>query len=378
MKLLIVSHPSVVPVNQELFARVEADSGWRLSIVVPSRWKSEYGQRRPVRSRHFAGRLIPTPVALSGNIPLHAYLGRLRRTIARERPDAIYVQHEAYGVATFQTFAANRRSRNVPIGFFSCQNLVKRYPWPFSALERFVYQHANFAFPVSAAVATVLRTKGYRGPAAVLPFSIDTSTYSPGGDTTRAHRNGPLTVGYVGRLATSKGIDTLLAAIELVGGGKVRAVIAGDGPAAEPLRRQASQLGLDDRVRWTGYVPHDRTPEHYRALDLVVVPSRTTASWKEQFGRVVIEALACGVPVVTSDSGELPHLVETSGGGWTFPEGDAPALAQLLTELTERRDDLAERGTRGRLSVQRDFDVRVVASRFVEGITSACGRESRG
>ena len=74
----------------------------------------------------------------------------------------------------------------------------------------------------------------------------------------------------------------------------------------------------------------------YAQLDVLVLPSRTTPTWKEQFGRVIVEALWCGVPVVGSDSGEIPWLIGLTGGGLMFPEGDHAALAGGSTRLRGR------------------------------------------
>ena len=102
---------------------------------------------------------------------------------------------------------------------------------------------------------------------------------------------------------------------------------------------------------------HDQMARGYAQLDVLVLPSHTTPTWKEQFGRVIIEALWCGVPVVGSDSGEIPWLIELTGGGLVFAEGDADALAARLRELRaapELREQLAQTG---RAAVERLFSV---------------------
>jgi glycosyltransferase involved in cell wall biosynthesis len=374
MRLLVVSHPCIVPSNQALFARVAARHGWQITLVTPARWRTEYGSRSAATNADFKGRVRTVEVALSGNIPLHFYRARLSRLLAEERPDAIYVHHEAYAAATFQVFWAARGFRQIPIGFFSCQNIRKRYRWPFSAMERYVYAHADFAFPVSDAVAQVLRQKGYRGSVTVLPFGVDTQAYRPGPSQPHQAANGgaPLRLGYIGRLTQEKGIDTLLSALTQLPPHRVRTVVVGDGPAAATLRRQSRALGLDD-VTWSGYIPHEKMPSAYREVDLLVVPSRTTPRWREQFGRVAIEAMACGVPVVTSDSGELPRLIDSTGGGWSFPEGNSSALAATIAPLIDRREELIGRGRLGREAVARQFDLSVVADRFATAVRQSPG-----
>jgi len=102
---------------------------------------------------------------------------------------------------------------------------------------------------------------------------------------------------------------------------------------------------------------HDEMPAGYAQLDVLVLPSRTTDTWKEQFGRVIIEALWCEVPVVGSDSGEIPWLINLTGGGLTYSEGDVDQLFARLRELRERpqlRERLAKAGRR---SVEQLFSV---------------------
>ena len=72
---------------------------------------------------------------------------------------------------------------------------------------------------------------------------------------------------------------------------------------------QTCALPISGQVLQIGFVPHEETPRYLAAFDLLVLPSETQPNWKEQFGRVIVEALACGVPVIGSDSGEIPNLV---------------------------------------------------------------------
>jgi glycosyltransferase involved in cell wall biosynthesis len=377
LHLLVVSHPCITAINQDFFAHVESETGWKVTIVLPKRWTSEYGKHlKPVRWPRFQGHLLPLPVQLAGNIPLHFYSARLSRIFGREHPDAIYVHNEPYAVATYQVLRASSGSIGAPVGFYSAQNILKRYPWPVSAWERYVYRHASFAYPVSQAVADVLKAKGYSGRSEVVPLSVDTDHFCPDGrkDQVAGVRD-PMTVGFVGRIVPGKGVETLLQALSCMPSERIRAVIVGDGPAARTLKLRASKMGLDDWLTWTGYVAHEQMPHLYRTMDVLVVPSCTLPRWREQFGRVVIEALACGVPVLTSDSGELPRLVSATGGGWTFPEGDVSALVTLLMQLTSRPAMLAGPGRAGRRAVVKDFGVGTAVARFA-GVVEAAVRST--
>jgi len=375
MRLVVVSHPCVTPVNQSFYGAVERVAGWELTIVLPRSWHNEYGSQRAQRSESFAGGLDPLPVLLPGNIPLHVYRARLGRVFRKLAPDAVYVHHEPYALATAQTFRAALGSGASAIGFYSAQNIEKSFPWPISALESWVYRKADFAFPVSRRVEGVLRAKGYRGPSNVLPLTVDPE---PAGPERRRAAGDPLRIGYVGRLAAEKGIDTLLEALSLLGDLDVRAVVAGDGPAREALEQRARELGVDGRVEWKGYVPHDGVGAIYGQVDLMVVPSRTVPNWTEQFGRVVIEALAAGVAVATSDSGELPTLMTETRGGWTFAEGEAGELAAIIRTAQREPALLREAATRGQAAVREKYDTDAVARQFVDVVEAAlAGSRSR-
>jgi len=375
VRVVIVSHPCVLPANQEFFARVAAVTGWDIAIVLPRWWRSEYGESRWARSPQFTGPLRPLPVLGAGNIPLHVYLARLSRVVAECSPDAVYVHHEPYAAVTAQVRRALIRARfHGPFGFYSAQNLMKRYPWPIRRWEQQALARAAFALPVSEEVATVLRRKGYAGSMRVLPLGVDTRRIRPG-----TRDDGPaFTVGYVGRLSEEKGVDTLLRAMARVGDAGVRCEIVGDGPAAGELAELIGTLALDRRVEWRGYVAHGQVADIYERIDVIVVPSRTTPSWKEQFGRVVIEALASGVPVITSDSGELPRLVAETGGGWTYAEDDVDALAARITHARDAVDERRRKAATGRAAVVRKYDVNVVARSFAEEIERAISASRSG
>ena len=130
----------------------------------------------------------------------------------------------------------------------------------------------------------------------------------------------------------------------LIGNGEIRSRLDG-----QPI--PGSQVRVLDALT------HDQMASGYAQLDVLVVPSHTTSTWKEQFGRVIIEALWCGVPVVGSDSGEIPWLIELTGGGLVFPEGDSGALAAHLRRLREAPELRRELAGTGRAAVERLFSV---------------------
>jgi glycosyltransferase involved in cell wall biosynthesis len=122
-----------------------------------------------------------------------------------------------------------------------------------------------------------------------------------------------------------------------------RALFVGGGPMADDLTAFANVF--PGRVRVLTGVTHDDVPAHLNAMDLMCAPSQTTARWREQFGRMLIEAMACGVPILASRSGEIPHVV--GDAGLVVDEADtavwSAALDRLLADAALRRD-LSARG----------------------------------
>jgi glycosyltransferase involved in cell wall biosynthesis len=214
---------------------------------------------------------------------------------------------------------------------------------PFAALERANYYLANAAICANEDAANVLRTKGFRRPIAIIPPGLDPDLYHPRESTSGSE----FQIGYVGRLVREKGVDLLIRACSTLGSAW-RLRIIGDGEQAGSLRRLAVDLGLSAQVQFQGVVPSSDVPEMLRGLDTLVLPSRSLPNWREQMGRVLLEAMACGVPVVGSTCGEIPRVI--GEGGLIFPEGDASELASRLHQL---KDDPELRYRLGRLGRQR-------------------------
>jgi glycosyltransferase involved in cell wall biosynthesis len=193
---------------------------------------------------------------------------------------------------------------------------------------------------------------------------VDTEQFSP----RLPKAGGTFRVGYVGRLVPEKGIDTLIQAAALLAGQKeapnCQVVIVGGGPEEASLRQQVQAAGLSPSVEFIPPVPTAQIAGLLGGLDALVLPSRSTAVWKEQLGRVLLEAMAVGVPVIGSDSGAIPEVI--GDAGLIFPEGDAPALVARLEELcadVSLRDELARLG---QLRANALYSQRELADRTVE------------
>jgi L-malate glycosyltransferase len=355
MKLLVISHACITSINQQFYAEVERQTGWSLTIVTPENWQNEYGKILSLeRWPEYQGKLLSIPVWKSGNVPLHIYRSFFLNLLKEVDPDFIYVQHEPYAIGTSQIYLANRLSINKPIAFFTWQNIFKCYPFPFQQLENWVLRESCLAFPGSQSAEVVLRRKGFAGESIILPGGIDLTRYFPNPKAEQLKhelgaRGDEILIGYVGRIVEEKGLKTLLHAVNQIQSLPWQLVVIGSGPYEAEFDAIANDLQLTHRIKRLGYIPHTETPLYLSALDVLVLPSETRLNWKEQFGRVIIESIACGTPVVGSDSGEIPYLIKTTGGGMIFPEGKSVALAEKFERLildVDLRLSLACQGTR--------------------------------
>jgi glycosyltransferase involved in cell wall biosynthesis len=363
LKLVVVSHPCIVPENQLLFQRIQEHSGWDISIIIPADWRTDFHDSYPVRKlTGFQGKIIPVPVFPKGNITFHVYHWRLLQILQAERPDVIYVHNESHALSTFQAIFFNRYFLNAAIGFYAAQNIRRSYPWPLRAIEKFNLESADFCFPVSESARATILEKKFTGRVAVLPLGVDDGNFP----TREAKMSGPAVVGYAGRLVAQKGVDVLLRALARVAGPEWRCDIIGDGPMKDSLLDLAAELGIAKKVRFLGYVDHGEIARYLQTFSMLVLPSLTAANWKEQFGRVIIEALAAGVPVIGSDSGEIPFLIRKLEGGLVVRENDVDDLAGAIDRLLADpglRDRLAENGM---TNVRKHFLMRRIAADFVD------------
>jgi len=140
----------------------------------------------------------------------------------------------------------------------------------------------------------------------------------------------------------------------------------GEGPYEAKLRERIATLGLEQRVSFEGWGAPGDVANFLRSLDALVLLTRTTSAVKEQFGRVIMEAQACGVPVIGSTCGAIPDVV--GGGGWIVPEREPHALRALLNQIASDPALMRARGLAARGNVQARFTYDAVAA----AIESAC------
>lgn len=355
MRILHVSKALVVGAYQTKMEALAALPNVELCVAVPPSWKDERGTQ-PLEVTHTQGyALWALPMMFNGSFHLHFYPG-LRRLLEAIRPDLLHFDEEPYNLATAHAALLARRV-GVRFVFFTWQNLLRAYPWPFSWLERLVYRLSDYAIVGNRDAGHVLRAKGYSGPLTVIPqFGVDPERFRP----VPRDPSQPFTIGYAGRFVQEKGLLVLLAALADLPG-EWQFVARGSGPLATVLSARAAEMGLGEHVSFLPPLPSTQMPSFYQALDLIVLPSLTRPNWKEQFGRVLVEAMACGVPPIGSASGEIPNVI--GDAGVVGAEGDADALRAAIARLMAEPGWRARLGEQGRQRVLAQFTQAQIARR---------------
>jgi glycosyltransferase involved in cell wall biosynthesis len=358
-RVLSVSHSYVVGLNRAL-PNALARLGWDVTVAAPAFFP---GDLRPITLEFDAAEPARVaPVALHAARRTHVMTwGRDLRRLLDDDWDIVHAWEEPYIPAGAQIARWRVRGRLV---FASFQNIAKRYPPPFNWIERYSMARADAWIAFGVTVERALATRrGFAGkPHRVIPPGLDLERFAPDAPARETVRDElgfsprDRVIGFAGRFVPEKGLSTLTAALDRARP-DWKALFVGGGPLEGELRRWA--VGHPQRVRVITGATHARMPRYLNAMDVLALPSHTTPRWREQFGRVLVEAMACGVAVIGSDSGEIPHVI--GAAGVVLPERDADAWARGIDALLadpERRRQNAERG----LARARDFSAEAAAA----------------
>jgi glycosyltransferase involved in cell wall biosynthesis len=286
---------------------------------------------------------------------LHFYPA-LGRTLRQIDPDVIHLWEEPWSIVALQAQMLRHRAALV---LEVDQNILKRLPPPFEAIRKYVLRHTDHVLSRSPDATMVVRARGYDGPVTPIGYGVDAATFAPPPDPAKGRAGRGFRIGYVGRLIEEKGLDDALDAMA-ASEAPVGLGVMGEGPYQSKLRERVATLGLGQRVSFQPWGAPPDVANFLRSLDALVLLTRTTKAVREQFGRVIIEAQACGVPVIGSTCGAIPDVV--GDGGWIVPERDPQALGNLLNLIAADPALVRAKGLAARGNVQARFTYEAVAT----------------
>jgi glycosyltransferase involved in cell wall biosynthesis len=357
-KILSIGHSYVVGLNRRLvneIARI-GDGKWEVHAITPSRLNNDF--------RHFEYRSEPTDICKMSALPV--YLDKPIHTmfynwriadILHGSWDIIHCWEEPYILSGAQI--AYLSPKTAKLVYYSPQNIEKQYPLPFSWFEDMTLNKMSGLIGVGETATQTwlkkLNRKHLNRPVVTIPHGVDVDLFKQN-DKVRENilarcnwedNTSPI-IGYLGRLTPEKGIFFMTQILDSLSSSGIawRCLIVGKGSMEHQLKLWANSY--PDRVRVLSDVGHEAVPDYLNAMDILLAPSQTRPNWCEQLGRMLIEAMACGVPVIASDSGEIPYVVGDAGiivgendlDGWVKAIQnliDSPSLSKQLIQAGRER-----------------------------------------
>jgi glycosyltransferase involved in cell wall biosynthesis len=366
-RLLTIGHSYVVAANRQLahYLALEGHGQWDVTAVAPVRYR---GDLRRISVEPIAGEactLHTVPVRIDRVPHVMSYGGNLREILAADW-DAVHCWEEPYTRSAAQV--AKAVAPRTKLLFASFQNISKTYPWPLRAYEREAMTRANGWIAFGETVRAALGHRpGYADrPVRVIPPGVDLERFRPDAEVGRAMRArlgwpvDAFVVGYLGRFVKQKGIETVT---DVVVGchPEWRALFVGGGDLESSLRSFARRHA--GRVHVQTGIAHGDVPAWLNTMSVLCAPSRTTRRWREQFGRMLIEAMACGVPVIASDSGEMPYVI--GDAGTIAAEADDSAWRRAIEQLAVDEGARQTSAARGLARVHERYAWPLVARRHL-------------
>ena len=355
MKVLVIWKALVSEAYHKKLRELSQFKDIELTLVVPTKWHNINLEKR--FSNEY--KIIPAKVLLSGYNHFHWYPG-LDKYVRQVQPDILHIEEEHYSFVTYQAIRLAKRY-SIKCLFVTWQNIYKKYPFPFSRIEQYNMKNADYAIVGSNEVRKVLIRKGFDNKRiSTIPLGADTKMFRKTESTELRSKLqlGFFTIGYLGRFVKEKGVMDLLQAVSRVDN-DFNLLLIGSGKLRHKINAEGRRLGILKKIKIVDSISSSQVPYYLNCMDCLVLPSRTTRKWKEQFGRVLTEAMSCEVPVIGSDSGEIPNVIDDCG--LIFREGDVDDLSTKIKLLINNRDLRMELAKKSRQRVLDNFTQEKVA-----------------
>ena len=382
MRILVASHTYIVDINCEklrILSQLEPEI--EVTVIVPKKWKPGGVQNKIIETQYRDEgkfRIVPVSNFSQNHQGLLTFGADLIPLLRKFRPQIIQVEQGSRGLAYAEMITLNQllglKAKNV---FFTWWNLPYNLKFPVSLLEKYNLTHSHGIISGNQDGAEILRQQGYKGQIKVMPqLGVDETLFTPTPQPELATKLGiephDFVVGFVGRFVQEKGLLTLVNALASLKDKSWKFLLLGRGSLQSELMNQAAEHNIQDRIILVESVSHDEVPKYINLMSTLVLPSETnyklknitSVGWKEQFGHVLIEAMACKVPVIGSNSGEIPYVI--GDAGLIFPEADAKALADCIVQLMDKPELAKKLGEMGCQKAMTQYTNKALAKQQLE------------
>jgi glycosyltransferase involved in cell wall biosynthesis len=370
MRVAVIGHTYILDANRGKFRHLNKILGGLL-LIVPDRWdEKDFGARAFEKSETLTIR--PLPVIRSGHVRRYCFnRSALFAALSEFKPDLIHVEAEA-GSRVARQAAKAALALQIPLTQFVWENIPAESFFG-KLLIRANFRTVRLLFCGSKGAEETARADSYGGPTAIIPQVGVDLAFADAVLPSPALTGGPFTVGVVSRLDEKKGVASVIEAVARLELRNVALAIVGDGPQRGLLEELAKKNGSADRVRFLGAVRHSEVASLIKAFDVFVLASIDTPGWREQFGHVLVEAMAAGTPVIGSDCGAIPEVI--GDAGIVFRQGNVEELSKAISLIMNDKEKARRMAEAGRKRVSELFTDEVVARRLFEHWRTTAGVE---
>jgi len=353
IKILIISHALVSDVNQKRWERLAKDNNYEVNLLIPKYWESNWFKEKiiyepkEIRSKDYN---IYTLNTTSKSKWTRYFFKSFSLKLNKIKPDLIYIIQEESIWVHHQIYLARKFfAPKAKIIFFSMNALGMTYEKTNNVLFKFILKLMwnNIKRNTEAALVHYpgcmdsLRKGGYNKPIYLqTQIGVDETLFTTSNDVREEYRkklnyNSKFVIGYSGRLTAAKGVDDLFEVFcRLSKEHKdIALLLVGNGDLKESIEKGVIQLNLQNRVHITGFVDQSEVPKYMNAMDCFVLGSKTTTNWIDTFPLVTVQAQACGLPVIASNSGSIPWQLDNSA--IIYSEGNREELSRAIIEFVE-------------------------------------------
>lgn len=339
MKILVISHSAIQPTYHRKFEEIAKYNDVEIRVIVPEKWIENTQVLNFSRIDKENISFLPKKVTFPGYGSRFFFTKGLASQFLKFKPDIIHLEEEPWSLCALQTIILRKLfCRKSKLIFRTSLSIYTKQRFNFIAsfIEKQAFKESDYAFVLSKRAGEILTKKGYKKEMRVSYNGVDSAVFynmdvSDLKDELGIKKD-ELTIGYVGRLMQMKGLETLIRAFAMLIKRNLdksyRLLLVGSGEYRDEMLSLATELGVKEKIILTEAVPATDVPKYINCMDVLVLPSLTMPWWVEFFGRVLVEAMMCEVPVIGSSSGEIPNVI--SDAGLVFQEGNENELMEKL------------------------------------------------
>lgn len=332
MRILVVDNLAVLQSRRKIYRALAQKISQPIHLLVPYSWKEQGLVVECEEEPTELLKLYKSPFLFGYRHQRIIYVW-LKNIIKQINPEIIFISSEPENFNTFHLVRIKKKHFcSTKIVCATWRNIDYRfnpYPYKFGFLNKFIekynLKYIDMCFAHCYSAVSIMKDIS-NWDVVFVPPVVDIKNF-----VFKPKSFDDFVVGYIGRLSREKGVDVLLQAIANV---RVKCLIVGSGPEKRNLIHLAKDLGILDKIAWFDAVKYEKVPEYLQKINVLVLPSRSTKIWKEQFGRILIEAMASGAYVVGSDCGDIPNVIGKYG--FIFPEGDVCKLSEILKKIMNK------------------------------------------